>query len=65
MKYLRKSFMENCQNTGFRSVKLYNNRISKHANEFIIYGAIKNLVYMKIKNANKQTNRILTSNLKV
>ena len=54
MKYIRKSLIENCQNTGFRSVKFYNNRESKYANDFIIYGAIKGLVYMQTKKTNKQ-----------
>ena len=55
MKYLRKSLMVTCQNTGFRSVKLYNNKEREHANKFIIYGAIKCLAYTETKKANKQT----------
>ena len=55
MKYLRKSLMVPCLYAGFRSVKFYNNRESKHANEFIISGAIKCFVYLETKKANKQT----------
>ena len=44
-----------CRNTGFRSMKFYNNKESKHANEFIISGAIKSFAYLETKTANKQT----------
>ena len=44
-----------CRNTGFRSMKFYNNKESKHANEFIISGAIKCFAYLETKRANKQT----------
>ena len=54
MKYLRKILMVSWRNTGFRSLKFYNNRESKHANEFIISGAIKIFVYLEKK---KKTNK--------
>ena len=55
--------MASCRNTGFRSVKFYNNKESKYDSEFIISGAVKRFVYLETKN---QTNKpILTSNLKV
>ena len=47
--------MASCQNTGFRLVKFYNNKESKHASEFIISGTIKGFVYLETKKANKQT----------
>ena len=49
------SLMASCRNTGFRSVKFYNNKKSKYASEFIISGAIKRFVYLETKKANKQT----------
>ena len=55
--------MVSCRNTGFRSIKFYNNKESKHANEFIISGAINLFCIWRQK---KQTNKpTLTSNLKV
>ena len=47
--------MVTCRNTGFRSVKFYNNKESKHANEFTISGAINFFLYLERKKANKQT----------
>ena len=49
------SLMVTCRNTGFRSVKFYNNKESKHANEFTISGAINFFLYLERKKANKQT----------
>ena len=36
-------------------MKFYNNKESKHANEFIISGAIKSFAYLETKRANEQT----------
>ena len=47
--------MASCRNTGSRSVKLYKNKESKHATEFIISGAMKRFVYLETKKGNKQT----------
>ena len=47
--------MASCRNTGFRSVKFYNNKGSKYDSEFIISGAIKRFVYLETKKPNKQT----------
>ena len=49
------SLMASCRNTGSRSVKLYKNKESKHASEFIISGAMKRFVYLETKKGNKQT----------
>ena len=47
--------MASSRNTGFRSVKFYNNKESKYVSEFIISGAIKRFVYLETKKENKQT----------
>ena len=47
--------MVSCRNTGFRSIKFYNNKESKHANEFTISGAIIFFCIWRQKKANKQT----------
>ena len=44
-----------CRNTGFRSMKFFDNKESKHANELIFSGAIKSFAYLETKRANKQT----------